>query len=172
MKIPNNTLVLVHSTGSKLIDGIVCKVRGLAFYQGDLPGNMYILEPTRKVDLDGYDCFVLTDACFNTIADKVIEPLSLPLTAWKLDWMESERGWGRSEDGTTLHIDLAEAKRYVEEFYANERKRNPSGVVPDCYTQPDCEPTLVNINADLALQLQQTPSFWVTTSKWWKGIDK
>jgi hypothetical protein len=52
-------------------------------------------------------------------------------------WTESEAGWGQRPDGCSLHLSEADHKAYVEDHWAQERKRNPSGEVPHEYDRPD-----------------------------------
>lgn len=59
------------------------------------------------------------------------------------NWEESERGWGSRPDGFTVHLTEEDHKAFLAKHYADERKRNPSGVVPDEYSRPDGEPKKV-----------------------------
>lgn len=88
--------------------------------------------------------------------------------AYKINWTESERGWGSRSDGTTLHVSLEEAKKYIREYWERERKRNSTGNVPECYSFPS-EPMLCEINNEIESRLQSEPSFWITMSTWWDG---
>ena len=68
MKIPQGRYVVVYQTGSNLIDGLKCKVVGIANYFGDeAPGNIYILKPIDERLINGYECFTLSDACFKKV---------------------------------------------------------------------------------------------------------
>jgi hypothetical protein len=56
-------------------------------------------------------------------------------TAYRINWIESERGWGTRPDGYSLHVSEAEAKRYVDEYW-DGMPDDP----PDEYSRPDSEP--------------------------------
>lgn len=49
----------------------------------------------------------------------------------RLDWEESELGWGVRPDGFSLHLTEADAQRYVDAYW----KRMPDAV-PDEYERP------------------------------------
>lgn len=53
------------------------------------------------------------------------------------EWIESERGWGCRLDGYSIHLSEKDRTEFVNNFIAEERKRNPSEVVPDCYSRPN-----------------------------------
>ena len=33
----------------------------------------------------------------------------------KIDWTETERGWGQRPDGKSFHISMEEAEKYIKE---------------------------------------------------------
>lgn len=43
-------------------------------------------------------------------------------------------------DGYSIHRTRDDLKRYLADYWAAERKRNPSGVVPDEYSRADGSP--------------------------------
>jgi len=54
---------------------------------------------------------------------------------WCQEWEESERGWGVRPDGYSLHLTSEQAKTYVDEYWREEKKSNPSGRVPEEYSR-------------------------------------
>lgn len=65
MKIPNGTVVRVHSTGG-YIDDRICEVVGISNYFGDeMFGNIYILQPLDGITVCDYDCFTMSEACLS-----------------------------------------------------------------------------------------------------------
>lgn len=56
-----------------------------------------------------------------------------------MTWTESERGWGCRPDGASLHLSQESLKKYIADYWAKEKERNPSGVTPHEYTRPDGE---------------------------------
>lgn len=56
------------------------------------------------------------------------------------EWIESESGWGQRPDGISVHLDTESCKKYIEQYWANEKKRNPSGKTPECYSREDGRP--------------------------------
>lgn len=62
------------------------------------------------------------------------------------DWIESEAGWGQRPDGFTLHLNEENCKKYIENYWAAERKINPGGATPDCYTRPEGSPREVIVS--------------------------
>ena len=68
MKLSQDQNVIVYQTGSNLIDGLKCKVVGIANYFGDgVPGNIYILKHVDGRLVEGYECFTLSDACLKKV---------------------------------------------------------------------------------------------------------
>lgn len=51
-------------------------------------------------------------------------------TAYRVDIIESERGWGSKIDETIYYDNEAEARAYVKEY---NDKYNPPGPAPDWY---------------------------------------
>jgi len=65
---------------------------------------------------------------------------------WRMDWEESERGWGVRPDGYSLHLTPEAWTKFYAEFVRKERERNPSGIVPDEYSRPCSDnPRLVEV---------------------------
>ncbi|MBU0666618.1 MAG: hypothetical protein KKC26_04600, partial [Nanoarchaeota archaeon] len=46
-------------------------------------------------------------------------------------WEESERDWGTSPDGMSLHKTMYDYEQYVNDYWARQPER-----VPDCYSRP------------------------------------
>lgn len=53
---------------------------------------------------------------------------------YKINWEESERGWGIRPDGFSLHLSKEDSKKYVKDYW----DRQPDGV-PDEYSRPSGE---------------------------------
>ena len=51
-------------------------------------------------------------------------------TAYRVDIIESERGWGSKIDETIYYDNEAEAKKFVKDY---NRKHNSPGPAPDWY---------------------------------------
>lgn len=60
---------------------------------------------------------------------------------WRIDWIESERGWGIRPDGYSLHLTREDADKYVDAYWS----RMPDQV-PDEYSRPDGEPYAFKVN--------------------------
>jgi len=41
----------------------------------------------------------------------------------RVNWSESERGWGQRPDGTTLHLDRTTAQAYIDAHWARHEER-------------------------------------------------
>ena len=68
MRYENGDVVTVYNTGSHLVDDLECKVVGIVSWFGEgVPGNHYILKPTDERLIEGYECFVMTDACITNL---------------------------------------------------------------------------------------------------------
>lgn len=57
------------------------------------------------------------------------------------EWVESERGWGIRPDGCSLHLTVADCKRFIKEYW----DKMPDEV-PDEYSRPSGEPFVVDID--------------------------
>ncbi len=53
----------------------------------------------------------------------------------KVEWIESESGWGQRPDGCSLHLTKEDAEAYIKDYWDSEHKRNPSGEVPYEYSR-------------------------------------
>lgn len=51
-------------------------------------------------------------------------------------WEESERGWGTEHEGYSVHLTEQDYKEFLKEFLEDEKRKNPSGTVPEVYTRP------------------------------------
>lgn len=74
-------------------------------------------------------------------------------TAYRINWIESERGWGTRDDGYSLHISAEEAKKYVNDHWDTMPDEAPSE-----YSRPDCDPYLVEIDSEIAKKLKKKKS--------------
>lgn len=63
-------------------------------------------------------------------------------------WEESERGWGTRPDGYSIHKSAEDLRRYLADEWAAEKKRNPSGVVPDEYSRVCGTPYEAEVDAE------------------------
>lgn len=59
------------------------------------------------------------------------------------DWEESERGWGVSPDGYSLHMTPEDSRAFVKEYWGC-MPRN----VPDTYARPSGNPYRVTVDED------------------------
>jgi len=71
------------------------------------------------------------------------------------EWEESERGWGRRNDGYTLHLTKADCLEYIKAEDEREKERNPSGEVPDCYTFASGTPQPIDVEIDVLNKLTE-----------------
>lgn len=55
---------------------------------------------------------------------------------WAIDWTEFDAGWGQRPDGSSIFETREEAENAIAEYWASERRRNPSGVTPSWYIRP------------------------------------
>lgn len=80
------------------------------------------------------------------------------------EWLESERGWGKRPDGYSVHLSMEDCKAYIKEDSTEERKRNPSGDVPNCYSRSCGNPTVRDVEKHvidklLELKAKKQPGF-------------
>lgn len=68
-------------------------------------------------------------------------------TVVRQDWEESERGWGVRPDGYTLHLTVEDCEKFKAKFWADEAKRNPSGIAPSDYTRESGSPHAVSVDS-------------------------
>lgn len=73
---------------------------------------------------------------------------------YKIDWTEYERGWGQRPDGTTYHLTLEEAKKYIDDYWS----KMPDNV-PDEYSSPG-KPTLVEVDKKTYDKIKKRPNTW------------
>lgn len=62
-------------------------------------------------------------------------------------WLE--RDWGQRDDGYSIHLSEADHKAYVDAFFREEKKSNPSGVTPEGYRRPEGKPVWCEISDEL-----------------------
>lgn len=53
-------------------------------------------------------------------------------------WEESERGWGTRPDGYTLHLNLEDMEKFIEEYWAGMPDQAPSEYSRPCGTPYAC----------------------------------
>lgn len=69
-------------------------------------------------------------------------------------WTESEAGWGKHPDGISLHLDQDDVELYINNYWAKEKKRNPTGRTPAEYTCNDFkEGRAIFVDAEYAKKL-------------------
>jgi len=61
-------------------------------------------------------------------------------------WLESERGWSIRDDGVSLHLSEKDRVAYCKQYWADEKKRNTTGEVPDEYSREDGSPVLIDLD--------------------------
>jgi len=66
-------------------------------------------------------------------------------------WIESERGWGTRPDGYSLHLTRSDVSTYIQKYW----DKMPNSV-PDEYSRPEGDPTLVEIDTDLYEQVRRS----------------
>lgn len=70
-------------------------------------------------------------------------------TLYVLEWEESEAGWGTRPDGLSLHVDEAEAQKFVKRHWANHAE----GAAPAEYDRP-CSEKGVLVEASQSLHAE------------------
>lgn len=89
---------------------------------------------------------------------------------YKIDWEESERGWGSRPDGTSLHKSKEEVDSFINHHW--ERYSNIYGdTVPDEYSRP-LEVKIITVPKDLHDFVHEQGSVWITCTKHWKASDE
>jgi hypothetical protein len=95
--------------------------------------------------------------CFSNILDFVkrveeatkelvkLEEADKEVPVYKVVWIECERGWGQRPFHTSYYDTFNQAKKEINDHWADEKKKNPSGQTPECYIRPD-EPILVMLD--------------------------
>lgn len=82
------------------------------------------------------------------------------------EWLESEAGWGCRPDGYSVHLSVEDAKAFIEQYWAREKERNPSGTVPECYSRPCGEPFVKDVEQSVYKKLKKMKAggslgFWI-----------
>lgn len=62
------------------------------------------------------------------------------------EWEESERGWGTSWDGYSLHLSTADREDFIREYWDSL-----PDAVPNVYSRPYGDPVLFDIEFDREL---------------------
>ena len=71
-------------------------------------------------------------------------------------WEESEAGWGCRPDGYSVHLTESDRIAYVADYWAEERKRNPSGVTPHEYERPDGTSYMAEVDEETYNKVKET----------------
>jgi hypothetical protein len=66
-------------------------------------------------------------------------------------WQESEAGWGVRPDGYSIHLDMADQKKFVADFWREQHEffvewGLREGEVPDEYTRPSGDPYMAFVS--------------------------
>lgn len=69
---------------------------------------------------------------------------------YQIDWEESERHWGTRPDGHSLHATLAEAEKYVEDYWAGMPDK-----APDEYERPCGKARLVEVDDETFREVEK-----------------
>lgn len=59
-------------------------------------------------------------------------------------WIESESGWGQSDDGYSLHLDENARQSFVQEYWNGMPSRSQG--VPEVYSRPGGDPYFVKVD--------------------------
>lgn len=70
------------------------------------------------------------------------------LSVYRIDWEESERGWGTRDDGYSLHATKNDAEKYVEDYW-----EGMPNCVPDEYSRPG-KPYLFEVDKKMHDEIQ------------------
>jgi hypothetical protein len=78
--------------------------------------------------------------------------------AWRVDWIESERGFGKRDDGCSLHVSEEVARAYVQEY----NDTLPDDHVPDCYARAVSSYKVIVLDKEMFSKLQEKQSlrYW------------
>lgn len=60
---------------------------------------------------------------------------------YRLDWEESEKGWGERPDGYSLHLTNEDVKEFVKEYW-----NTMPDEVPEEYSRPFGSPYVINVD--------------------------
>ncbi len=60
---------------------------------------------------------------------------------YRLNWEESEQGWGERPDGYSLHLTIEDAKEFVKEYWGTMPDE-----VPEEYSRPLGRPFIINVD--------------------------
>lgn len=66
------------------------------------------------------------------------------VAVYRIDWFEYERGWGQTPDGYSLHLNQADALKYIDQYWASQPDRL-NGMAPDFYVAPH-DPHVVKVD--------------------------
>ena len=69
----------------------------------------------------------------------------------KMEWEESERGWGVRPDGCSLHLCIEDCRQFVKEYWAKMPRE-----VPDEYSRPAGEPYSVLVSEELYKEIEKS----------------
>ena len=69
----------------------------------------------------------------------------------RLDWEESEKGWGVRPDGCSLHLTTRDCKNFVKEYWARMPEETP-----DEYSRPSGEPFQAYVDKQTYEQIKKS----------------
>lgn len=79
---------------------------------------------------------------------------------WKVDWTESEAGWGQRPDGHTLHFSKEMADAYIKAHWDGM-----PATVPSCYSRPS-EPYQIEVSDYEAGVVMEANNMWGHYTRW------
>lgn len=70
---------------------------------------------------------------------------------FRVDWLESEFGFGTRPDGYSLHLTEEDSKAFIEEYWATMPEK-----VPDEYSRPNCPAYKFEVNDKVYNKIKQS----------------
>lgn len=78
------------------------------------------------------------------------------------EWLESERGWGSSEDGYSVHKTSEDLRTYIAQYWDSM-----PDAVPSVYSRPTGTPGLVEVSQELVDKVEASEYGIRTYKKEW-----
>jgi len=80
---------------------------------------------------------------------------------YRIEWTETERGWGQRPDGYSLHASRKDADEYIGKHWDRMHELYGPESVPDEYSFPD-NPRLVEVNEKTfkEVELKGSVRYW------------
>jgi hypothetical protein len=72
------------------------------------------------------------------------------------EWTESERGWGKSSDGISVHLSEDDYKKYIDKYWRREKIKG-KGFAPDIYSRQDGCPRWAYITPHIYDEIKKDP---------------